>query len=81
MATDEGVPKRCSEIMECKTNGVNINGDVESSNAKPKAWVKLNVGGTMYQTTRSTLCRDPLSFLYRLCQEDPDLNSDKVIFR
>lgn len=27
-------------------------------------------------TTRTTLCRDPKSFLYRLCQDDPDLNSD-----
>ncbi|XP_064635000.1 BTB/POZ domain-containing protein KCTD5-like [Lineus longissimus] len=40
-------------------------------------WVKLNVGGTLFSTTRTTLCRDPKSFLYRLCQEDPDLNSDK----
>ena len=32
----------------------------------------------MFMTTRTTLCRDPKSFLYRLCQEDPDLNSDKV---
>lgn len=28
-------------------------------------------------TTRTTLCRDPKSFLFRLCQDDPDLNSDK----
>jgi len=28
-------------------------------------------------TTRITLCRDQHSFLYRLCQEDHDLNSDK----
>ncbi len=51
-----------------------------NSSQKPRAdeWVKLNVGGTMFMTTRTTLCRDPKSFLYRLCQEDPDLNSDKV---
>lgn len=41
-------------------------------------WVKLNVGGTLFQTTRTTLSRDPKSFLFRLCQDDPDLNSDKV---
>lgn len=43
-----------------------------------KEWVKLNVGGTTFMTTRTTLGRDPKSFLFRLIQEEPDLNSDKV---
>ena len=43
-----------------------------------KQWVKLNVGGTHFLTTKTTLARDPKSFLYRLVQEDSDLISDKV---
>lgn len=40
-------------------------------------WIRLNVGGTYFTTTRSTLCRDTKSFLFRLCQEDPSLDSDR----
>ncbi|EDW25868.1 GL14263 [Drosophila persimilis] len=40
-------------------------------------WVKLNVGGTYFLTTKTTLSRDPNSFLSRLIQEDSDLISDQ----
>lgn len=41
-------------------------------------WIKLNVGGTHFLTTKTTLSRDPKSFLCRLIQDDTDLISNKV---
>uniref|UniRef100_A0A671KHS4 BTB/POZ domain-containing protein KCTD5-like n=1 Tax=Sinocyclocheilus anshuiensis TaxID=1608454 RepID=A0A671KHS4_9TELE len=49
----------------------------EATEKPGSRWARLNVGGTYFVTTKQTLCRDPKSFLYRLCQEDPDLDSDK----
>lgn len=56
------------------TNKSNVNECHSSSNE----WIKLNVGGTYFQTTRTTLCSDHNSFFYRLCQED-SLSSEKVL--
>ncbi|XP_075609331.1 BTB/POZ domain-containing protein KCTD17 isoform X3 [Balearica regulorum gibbericeps] len=39
-------------------------------------WVRLNVGGTVFLTTRQTLCREQKSFLCRLCQGE-ELQSDR----
>lgn len=55
----------------------NVNCD-GSGAPRARQWVKLNVGGTHFLTTRTTLCRDPNSFLCRLVQEDPELHTDKV---
>ncbi|XP_014288067.1 BTB/POZ domain-containing protein KCTD5 [Halyomorpha halys] len=50
---------------------------LNTSQTGSKQWVTLNVGGTSFLTTKTTLSRDQNSFLYRLCKEDSDLISDK----
>ncbi|XP_026277444.1 BTB/POZ domain-containing protein KCTD5 [Frankliniella occidentalis] len=51
--------------------------DSETTASKnSKQWVRLNVGGTHFLTTKTTLSGDPNSFLYRLCQ-DSELISDR----
>ncbi|XP_028670970.1 BTB/POZ domain-containing protein KCTD5 isoform X1 [Erpetoichthys calabaricus] len=55
-------------------NGVS-SGEGSSVSARGGKWVRLNVGGTVFLTTRQTLCKEQTSFLYRLCQQQ-DLQSD-----
>jgi len=59
------------------TRDVNVVGGGKVKQFRNNQWIRLNVGGTYFLTTKTTLCRDPNSFLYRICQDDPDLNSDK----
>nr|XP_033788726.1 BTB/POZ domain-containing protein KCTD17 [Geotrypetes seraphini] len=47
----------------------------QSIGCRENKWVRLNVGGTVFVTTRQTLCREQKSFLCRLCQE-ADLQSE-----
>jgi len=44
---------------------------------KASKWVRLNVGGTCFVTTLSTLSRYPQSFLHRLCTDENELDSYK----
>ncbi len=69
-------------MAECveKNGGSEAHAEGSSSNtmSKQTQWVRLNVGGQTFLTTRSTLCRDPKSFFSRICKEDEGLSSDKV---
>ena len=51
---------------------------VSSKLSSKDEWVKLNIGGTVFLTTKTTLCKEKESFLARLCQDDPELPSLKV---
>ncbi|WAQ96215.1 KCTD5-like protein [Mya arenaria] len=48
-----------------------------SVDSRKNEWIKLNVGGTTFMTTRTTLSKDSKSFLYRLIQEEGELNTDR----
>lgn len=57
--------------------GLRCTWDIPSPAGTQAKWVKLNVGGTVFLTTRQTLCREQKSFLCRLCQGE-ELQSDRV---
>lgn len=59
----------------------NLNEKNRSESRSENEWVKLNVGGSYYKTTKSTLCRFPDSFLARLCHDNNALKSQKVSVR
>ena len=61
-----------SKSLASSSNGVKAN--------KPE-WVRLNVGGQYFVTTKTTLCKNANSFFFKLCQDDPSigLTTDKVV--
>lgn len=46
--------------------------------ADPGDWITLNVGGTRFSTTRSTLQRDPQSMLAKMFSEEWDSARDST---
>ncbi|KAM6386732.1 uncharacterized protein FN964_000460 isoform 26-T33 [Alca torda] len=57
--------------------GLRCTWDTPPSAGTQAKWVRLNVGGTVFLTTRQTLCREQKSFLCRLCQGE-ELQSDRA---
>ena len=47
---------------------------------KTAEWVRLNIGGQYFVTTKTTLCRNAHSFFFKLLQDDPSVGlvTDKV---
>ncbi|XP_053382402.1 BTB/POZ domain-containing protein KCTD5-like [Mercenaria mercenaria] len=71
--------KNANENCACGTASTSKQISTQNSeeNGRRNEWIKLNVGGTVFMTTRTTLSKDPNSFLFRLIQDEPDLNTDK----
>lgn len=78
--------------MDLEENDKNINGSGTpicsptttrspgsiTKNGSANQWVRLNVGGQIFMTTKTTLSRDTNSFLARLIRDDSELISDQV---
>lgn len=76
---EEGAPSPAEEGASSNIDvSATSNGSISYAKAAKSKWIRLNVGGKHFVTTFSTLSKYPKSFLYRLCQEDPDIDSDKV---
>ncbi|TRZ02256.1 hypothetical protein DNTS_034030, partial [Danionella cerebrum] len=72
----EGTTKSTSTVEQTTGENVISNGSAfNTTGGNNGKWVRLNVGGTVFLTTRQTLLKEQTSFLYRLCQQQ-DLHSD-----
>ncbi|XP_026770356.1 BTB/POZ domain-containing protein KCTD5 isoform X4 [Pangasianodon hypophthalmus] len=58
-----------------ESSGTGTGAGLTATGGASGKWVRLNVGGTVFLTTRQTLLKEQTSFLYRLCQQQ-DLHSD-----
>ena len=77
----EEKPSENKNMASSPTNEGKINGtESKPPLASLASWVRLNVGGTVFATTVTTLAKDPDSFLYRICRTDDKdyLDSHKV---
>jgi len=73
--------RRSSSVIIGVPGGVEEDMAASANNGNPgelrKEWVRLNVGGRVFTTSRATLTKDPQSFLARIALEDTELGSDK----
>jgi len=71
----------CSDIDHNKAVNTELGDHLKdlmmNTNDLRNCWIKLNVGGKLFLTTKQTLCRDSGSFLSRLCKDDASLPSYK----
>nr|XP_020476010.1 BTB/POZ domain-containing protein KCTD5-like isoform X3 [Monopterus albus] len=64
-----------AEPRETASQSIGNGAAINPTGGNSGKWVRLNVGGTVFLTTRQTLLKEQTSFLYRLCQQQ-DLHSD-----
>ncbi|XP_056285605.1 BTB/POZ domain-containing protein KCTD5 isoform X2 [Pseudoliparis swirei] len=64
-----------TEARGTASQGIGNGSVINPTGGNNGKWVRLNVGGTVFLTTRQTLLKEQTSFLYRLCQQQ-DLHSD-----
>ncbi|KAJ7984749.1 hypothetical protein DPEC_G00358000 [Dallia pectoralis] len=68
-----------TESSRTETHGIRNGSGVNPTVGNNGKWVRLNVGGTVFLTTRHTLLKEQTSFLYRLCQQqDLHLDTDET---
>merc|ERR1712059_83054 len=72
-----GTERMATATVTALSRQTNNGNPGETSTTLRKEWVRLNVGGTIFLTSRATLTKDPQSFLARIAMEGTELESDK----